>query len=111
MAEVKIKLSVFTTATFYFDNGGADQIMVSPPTYNKKRIAEGYDKLITGKLELDDQDLIFYQDFLDSPIILRELTVFVKDFKLSFKDLRFKSHTDKRMYTGLVKALAHKLGT
>lgn len=110
MAEVKIKLSVFNTATFYFDNGGEDQIMINPPTYNKKRIAEGYDKLITGKLELDEQELIFYQDSLDSPIMLRELTVFVKDFKLSFKDLRFKAHTDTRMYTGLVKALTHKLG-
>lgn len=109
MAEVKIKLSVFLTAGFFCDNGDeGDQVSISPPTYNKQKVAEGYDKYVMGKLELDDQDLTFYQETLDSPIYLRELKVNVKGFNLIFVDLEFKGHEDAKMRLGLRNALANK---
>lgn len=109
MVEVKIRLSAFVTKTFYFDNGDkGDQVLVNPPVYNKKVTAEGYDKLLVGKLELEDQDLIFYQEYEDSPIYLKELIVCVKGFKLGFLDLQFKSHEDSKMKHGLLTALKQK---
>ena len=109
MVEVKIPLRAFVTKAFYFDNGDkGDQVLINPPTYNKQRVAEGYDKLLTGKLELDDQDLIFFQESEDSPIYLRELKVSVKGFNLIFVDLEFKSHEDGKMKRGLVTALKQK---
>lgn len=109
-AQVTIRLSQFVTAMFYFDNGTeGDQVMVSPPTYNKARVAEGYDKLIPGKLELDDQDLVFYQESEDEPIFLKELAVHVKGFNLIFKDLVYKSHEDLKMRKALRTALLQKL--
>lgn len=109
MVEVKIPLRAFVTKTFHFDNGiESDQVLISPPTYNKDRVAEGYDKLLTGKLELDDQDLIFYQDVEDGPIYLRELKVIVKSFNLIFVDLQFKAHEDKKMQVALIMALNQK---
>lgn len=109
MVEVKIRLSAFVTKMFYFDNGNAgDQVIINPPTYNKSKVAEGYDKLLMGKLELDDQDLIFYQPDKDSPVYLKELLVSVKGFNLIFVDLQFKSHEDAKMKNGLIKALNQK---
>ena len=109
MVEVRIPLRAFVTKMFYFDNGDkGDQVMISPPTYSKQKVAEGYDKLLVGKLELDDQDLIFYQESEDSPIYLRELLVSVKGFNLIFLDLQFKSHEDAKMKRGLITALKQK---
>ena len=109
MVEVKIPLRAFVTKAFYFDNGDkGDQVLINPPTYNKQRVAEGYDKLLTGKLELDDQDLIFCQESGDSPIYLQELKVSVKGFNLIFVDLEFKSHEDGKMKRALITALKQK---
>lgn len=109
MVEVKIPLRSFITKSFYFDNGDkGDQVLINPPTYNKKRVAEGYDKLLVGKLELDDQDLIFFQEVEDSPIYLRELKVIVGGFNLIFVDLQFKNHDDGKMRRGLEAALKQK---
>lgn len=105
-AEVKIPLSAFLTKGFCCDNGDkGDQVMISPPTYNKKRVAEGYDKLLVGKMELDDQELHFFQESEDSPIILKELRVIVGGFNLIFVDLEMKGHNDGKMKRGLVAAL------
>ena len=109
MVEVRIPLRAFATKMFYFDNGDkGDQIMISPPTYNKQKVAEGYDKLLVGKLELDDQDLVFFQEAEGSPIYLRELKVNVKGFNLIFVDLEFKSHDDGKMKRALIMALKQK---
>ena len=109
MVEVRIPLRAFATKMFYFDNGDkGDQVMISPPTYNKQKVAEGYDKLLVGKLELDDQDLIFFQESEDSPIYLRELKVGIKGFNLIFVDLEFKNHDDGKMKRALVTALKQK---
>lgn len=108
-AEVKIRLSSFLSKGFYCDNGDkGDQVLIGPPIYNKTKVAEGYDKLLMGKLELDDQDLIFWQEAEDSPIILRELKVQVKGFNLIFVDLEMKGHNDGRMKRGLVTALSSR---
>lgn len=109
MVEVKIPLRAFNTKAFYFDNGDkGDQVLISPPTYNKELAGEGFDKLLVGKVELHDQDLVFYQDSVDSPILLKELVVAVKGFNLVFIDLVFKNHDDGRMYRSLVNALKQK---
>jgi hypothetical protein len=109
MVEVKIPLRAFNTKSFYFNNGDkGDQVLISPPVYNKELAGEGYDKLLVGKVELHDQELVFYQDSEDSPILLRELVVAVKGFNLVFIDLVFKSHEDGRMYRSLINALMQK---
>lgn len=108
MAEVTIKASAFFTKPMYFEHKKEDQVIVSPPTYNKSLAAEGYDNILKGKLDIEEQDLVFYQQDPESPIILRELHIKMKSFCGIFLDLEFKSHDDKRIQKALVAALAKR---
>lgn len=105
---VVIPASKFVTKPLYFEHLKKDQVMLSPPTYNKELVAEGYDYILTGKLDVREQDLVFRQDNEGDPIYLEELKVEMKSFKASFIDLEFKSHDDKRIQKALVAALAQK---
>lgn len=108
MVEVMIKASKFITKSLYFEREKKDQVLLAPPTYNKKLVAEGYDYILTGKLDVREQDLVFYQKAEGDPVYLRELQVEMKNFRATFIDLEFRSHEDKRIQNALLKALAEK---
>lgn len=108
MVEVMIKASKFITNSLYFEREKKDQVILSPPTYNKELVAEGYDHILTGKLDVREQDLVFYQESQDTPVFLRELKVEMKNFHATFLDLEFRRHEDKRIQSALLKALAEK---
>lgn len=108
MAEVTIKASAFFTKPMYFEHKKEDQVLLSKPTYNKSLAAEGYDNTLKGKLDVEEQDLVFYQDTPDSPVFLRELHIKMKDFRGIFLDLEFKAHDDKRIQKALFTALAKR---
>lgn len=108
MAEVTIKASAFFTKPMYFEHKKEDQVIMSKPTYNKSLVAEGYDYTLNGKLDVEEQDLVFYQNAPDGPVFLKELHIKMKDFKGTFLDMEFKSHDDKRIQKALFVALAKR---
>lgn len=110
MARVTIEASKFITDTVYFNHPKPDQLTLSPPTYDKSLVAEGYDNILKGSLKVKDQTLVFEQIDSDSHILLKELTATLDDkIILIFKDLEFKTHTDKKMLKALKSALSDKL--
>lgn len=108
MVEVTIKASKFITKSLYFEREKRDQVLLAPPTFNKELVAEGYDYILIGKLDVREQDLVFYQKAEGEPVYLRELQVEMKNFRATFIDLEFRSHEDKRIQNALLKALAEK---
>lgn len=105
---VVIPASKFVTKPLYFEHLKKDQVMLSPPTYNKELVAEGYDYILTCKLDVHEQDLVFRQDNEGDPIYLEELKVEMKNLTATFIDLEFKSHEDKRIQKALVAAITQK---
>lgn len=108
MVKVTIKASAFVTKPLYFELKKEDQVLLSTPTYNKSLVAEGYCNILNAKLEVSEQDLVFYQSEPDSPIYLEELAIKTPSFRATFVDLLFKSHDDKRIEKALKNALKAK---
>lgn len=108
MVTVTIKASAFITKSLYFEMKKEDQVVLSPPTYNKSLVAEGYCHILNVKLDIPEQDLVFYQSEPDSPVYLKELAIQTCSFKGIFVDLLFKAHEDKRMEKALKAALKDK---
>lgn len=109
MVQVTIPLRKFVTNTVAFNGEGTEeQISISPPTYDKTLAAEGYDSYIRGKLELSDQDLVFEQEDEDSPIMLKELKIQMKNFSASLLNLVYSRHYNSKFHDALIKALSDK---
>lgn len=108
MVEVKVKASAFITKPLFFEFKKEDQVLLSKPTYNKSLAAEGYCHTLNVKLDVEDQDLVFYQNEPDGPIWLRELKVKTPSFNGTFLDLLFKSSDDKRIDGALRAALSKR---
>lgn len=108
-SQVTIRLSKFVTKTVvFFGEDSDEQISISPPTYDKTLAAEGYDSYIRGKLEIPDQDLVFVQEDENSPILLKELKIQMKNFSASLTNIVYSNHYDGKYHAALIKALADK---